>query len=307
MTPNPREIAPGVLMIRTMVSNLYLVREDPSWVLLDAGLSGYADTIQGAAREFLGSIAPPVAVVLTHGHFDHVGSLPALLQMWDVPVFAHALERPYLTGRSPYPPPDPLVGGGLISTASKFYPRGPIDVGSRFERLPDTGGVPGLRGWSWIATPGHTAGHVSFFRQRDRLLIAGDAVCTVRPESLTAVVARRPELHGPPAYETQDWRAAAESVGRIAALEPETLASGHGDPQSGAAMRLRLRSLAARFSDREVPRFGRYVKRPAITDERGIVRLPPDPLPKVAAGLAVAAVVAWGLSHARHDGVTRSS
>ena len=303
---NPREIAPGVLMLRTMTSNVFLVRDESSWVLVDAGLSGYADTIQAAAREFVGSIAPPVAIVLTHGHFDQVGSLPALLESWDVPVFAHALERPYLTGRSPYPPPDPLVGGGLISAASKLYPRGPIDLGHRFERLPDTGGVPGLRGWTWIATPGHTAGHVSFYRERDRLLIAGDAVCTVRQESLVAVVTQRPTLHGPPAYDTQNWRAAAESVGRIAALEPEMLASAHGEPQSGAAMRLRLRSLAARFSDREVPRLGRYVRRPAVTDERGIVRLPPDPLPRFAAGLAVVAVVAWGLLHARPGDVARS-
>jgi glyoxylase-like metal-dependent hydrolase (beta-lactamase superfamily II) len=306
MNTNPREIADGVLMLRTMVSNVYLIREESSWVLVDAGLSGYADTIRAAAREFVGSIAPPVAVALTHGHFDQVGSLPALLETWDVPVFAHALERPYLTGRSPYPPPDPLVGGGLISAASKIYPRGPIDVGNKFERLPDTGGVPGLRTWTWISTPGHTAGHVSFYRGRDRLLIAGDAVCTVQQESLLAVLTRRPDLQGPPAYDTQNWRAAGESVGRIAALEPETLASGHGEPQRGAAMRLRLRSLAARFSEREVPRFGRYARRPAVTDERGIVALPPDPLPRFAAGLAVAAVVAWGLSHARHDGVARS-
>src|SRR5919107_1012291 len=63
--------------------------------------------------------ARPAAVVLTHGHFDHVGSLEALLEAWDVPIYAHPLERPYLTGVSPYPPPDPLVGGGMMAFASK--------------------------------------------------------------------------------------------------------------------------------------------------------------------------------------------
>ena len=306
MRSNPRQIAPGVLFLRTMMSNVYVIREGDAWVLVDTGLRGYADSIRLAAREFVGSIAPPMAIVLTHGHFDHVGSLPALLETWDVPVFAHALERPYLTGRSPYPPPDPLVGGGALALASRLYPRGPIDIGSRFERLSDSKQIPGLPGWQWMATPGHTAGHVSLYRERDRVLIAGDAVTTVKQESIFAVAVQRPELHGPPAYFTQDWRSAAESVGRLAALEPETLASGHGDPRRGPQMRMALRELAARFADREAPKYGRYVRRAAITDERGIVSLPPDPLPKVMAGVMLAAGLAWSLSHARDRGIARS-
>ena len=54
-------------------------------------------------------------------------------------------------------------------------------------------------------------------------------------------------------------------------------------------MREALHALAANF-EREVPRYGRYAKDPAVTDEHGIVRLPPDPFPKVAAGLAAAAI-----------------
>ena len=305
MSSNPRQIAPGVMFLRTLVANVYLIREGTNWVLVDTGLRGYADNIRSVAREFLGSMTPPTAIVLTHGHFDHVGSLPALVEAWDVPVFAHALERPYLTGRSPYPPPDPLVGGGALALASRLYPRGPIDIGNRFERLSDSRAVPGLPGWQWIPTPGHTAGHISLYRERDRLLIAGDAVTTVKQESIFAVAAQRPELHGPPAYFTPDWRSAGESVGRLAALEPEVLASGHGDPRRGPQMRMALRELAARFADREAPRFGRYARRAAVTDELGIVSLPPDPLPKVMAGVALAAGLALSLSHARGRGVAR--
>jgi glyoxylase-like metal-dependent hydrolase (beta-lactamase superfamily II) len=306
MRSDVRQIAPGVLFVRTLMANVYLIREGAEWVLVDAGLRGYADSIRSAAREFVGSIAAPIAIVLTHGHFDHVGSLPALLETWDVPVFAHALERPYLTGRSPYPPPDPLVGGGALSLVSRLYPRGPIDIGKRFEQLSESKEIPGLPGWQWIATPGHTAGHVSLYRARDRVLIAGDAVTTVKQESVVAVAMQRPELHGPPAYFTQDWRSAADSVGRLAALEPETLGTGHGDPGRGPQMRMALRELAARFADREAPRFGRYVRRAAVTDERGIVSLPPDPLPRVMAGVALAAGLAWSLSHARGRGIARS-
>jgi glyoxylase-like metal-dependent hydrolase (beta-lactamase superfamily II) len=302
MSSNPRLIAEDVMFLRTMMVNVYLIKEGTSWVLVDAGLRGYANSIRSAAREFVGSDAPPVAIVLTHGHFDHVGSLEALLETWNVPVFAHPLERAYLTGRSSYPPPDPLVGRGSMALLSRLYPRGPIDISSRLQRLADGKGLPGLGGWQWLPTPGHTAGHVSLYRERDRVLIAGDAVTTTKQESMVAVATQRAELHGPPAYFTQDWRASGDSVGRIAALEPEVLATGHGEPQSGPAMRRQLRELAARFAEREVPRFGRYSQRPAVTDEQGIVSLPPDPLPKVAAGLLVAAVVAWGLAQTRSRG-----
>jgi glyoxylase-like metal-dependent hydrolase (beta-lactamase superfamily II) len=293
MMRNEVEAASGVLHVRTMMVNVYLVRTERSWVLVDAGLGGYATTIRAAARRYIGSDAPPAAIVLTHAHFDHVGSLETLLEAWDVPVFAHRLERPYLTGRSPYPPPDPLVGRGGMAWLSRLYPRGPIDVSRSLRTLPESGEVPDAPEWRWIHTPGHTAGHVSLFRDRDRVVIAGDAVTTTKQESTLAVATQRRELHGPPAYYTQDWRAAAESVGRLAALEPEVLATGHGDPLAGAGMRQDLRRLAATFDEREVPAFGRYAKQPAVTDEQGIVRLPPDPLPRVVAGVATAAAVAW--------------
>ena len=285
-----RVTAPGVLRIRTVLVNLFIIRTDTSWVLVDAGLRGYAHSIAEAARQFTGSDAPPSAIVLTHGHFDHVGSLRPLLRRWAVPVYAHHLERPYLTGQSAYPPPDPLVGGGAMALLSKLYPNSPIDISDRLQTLPDDGSIPALPGWRWEFTPGHCAGHVSLFRESDRVLIAGDAVTTTKQESALAVATQRPELHGPPAYFTQDWRAAGASVSRIAALEPEVLATGHGMSMRGAGMRAALHDLARDFHQREVPRFGRYSRQPAITDEHGIVRLPPDPFPKVAAGVLAAAI-----------------
>jgi glyoxylase-like metal-dependent hydrolase (beta-lactamase superfamily II) len=287
-------VTEGVLRVRTLMVNVFVVRTGTSWVLVDAGLRGFDRTIAAAAAEFVGSNAPPDAVVLTHGHFDHVGSLDALLETWDVPVCAHRLERPYLTGESAYPPPDPLVGRGAMAVLSRLYPRGPIDLGSRLQLLPEEGTVPVMPEWRVVFTPGHTAGHVSLFRERDRTLIAGDAVVTTKQESLSAVLTQRPELHGPPAYFTQDWRAAGDSVRRIAGLEPEVLSTGHGVTMRGDAMRKGLHLLAQNFERFEVPHHGRYGQEPAVTDEHGIVRLPPDPFPKVAAGVA-AALVAFGL------------
>lgn len=299
MTITPHEAAEDVFYLRTLIVNVFFIRAGSTWVLVDAGLNGYAREIRAAARAVTGSDAPPSAIILTHGHFDHVGSLEGLLRTWNCPMFAHPLERPYLTGLSPYPPPDPLVGRGSMALLSRLYPRGPIDIRTHLEELPADGTVPGLPEWRWIHTPGHTAGHVSLFRERDRTLVAGDAVTTTKQESLSAVATQRRELHGPPAYYTQDWQAASRSVQALADLNPEVVASGHGVPLRGATLRSDLRALAARFDREEVPSLGRYAERPAVTDERGIVSLPPDPLPKVMAGVAVAAGLTLALAQAR--------
>jgi glyoxylase-like metal-dependent hydrolase (beta-lactamase superfamily II) len=261
-------------------------------VLIDAGLPGSAHRIMQAAGDWVGGPAAPAAIILTHGHFDHVGALQELLRHWDVPVYAHRLELPFLTGRSPYPPPDPTVGGGAMAALSRLYPRGPIDLGGRVQPLPEDGSVPEMPGWRWIHTPGHTPGHVSLFRDQDRTLIAGDAFVTTKQESATAVLTQRPELHGPPAYYTPDWESAESSVERLAALDPLRVATGHGPPLEGEEMLEDLRDLARNFSGRAVPEGGRYVFQPALFDENGVVAVPPpvpDPLPRIllAVGLGV--------------------
>ena len=68
-----------------------------------------------------------------------------------------------------------------------LFPRRPIDVSRWLQRLPEDGSVPQMPGWRWIHTPGHTPGHISFRRERDRTIIAGDAFITTNQESAYAV------------------------------------------------------------------------------------------------------------------------
>jgi glyoxylase-like metal-dependent hydrolase (beta-lactamase superfamily II) len=235
---------------------------DDGWVLVDAGVIGTARTIERGAESRFGHAARPQAIVLTHGHFDHVGALVELAEKWNVPIFAHPLEHPYLNGSQSYPPPDPSVGGGLMSTLSRFYPRGPIDVSEWLAELPADGSVPSMPGWHWIHTPGHTRGHVSLWRESDRTLIAGDAFVTTAQESAYSVLSQKPELHGPPMYYTTDWDNARASVERLAALKPETIITGHGPPMQGPAMREALETLAREFDHVAIPKQGRYVEAP---------------------------------------------
>jgi glyoxylase-like metal-dependent hydrolase (beta-lactamase superfamily II) len=72
---------------------------DRQWVLIDAGVLGSETLISGAAEARFGRGSRPAAIVLTHGHFDHVGALVTLADRWDVPVYAHRLERPTSAAR----------------------------------------------------------------------------------------------------------------------------------------------------------------------------------------------------------------
>ena len=256
-------VLPDLAYRRLAIVNVVFVGRpdagDRNWVLIDAGLPFTAGLIKKAAAARFGAGTRPSAVVMTHGHFDHVGVLETLAAEWDVPVYAHALERPYLDGTTSYPPGDPTVGGGLMAWLSPLYPTKPVDVCSRLRTLPVDGSVPPLPGWRWVHTPGHAPGHVSFWREDDGAMIVGDAFVTQAQESAYATAMQEPEIHGPPRYFTTDWSAARASVQRLAALKPKVAVTGHGRPLSGPELSAGLDELARRFDEVAVPLHGRYV------------------------------------------------
>ena len=296
------EVAPGVWGLKDILVNIYMIQdpEDYSWVLLDAGLKTSYAKIKNMAVELFGEQNHPEAIILTHGHFDHVGSLERLAEWWQVPVYAHYLEMPYLTGKSSYPPPDSTVGGGLMTYLADFYPNEPINIKNRIKSLPKDSSVPGLPDWRYIHTPGHAPGHISLWNESDKILIAGDAFVTTKQESALAVILQPKIISGPPKYFTYDWAQAEESVLALAALEPNIVATGHGKPMSGIDMLKELEELAEDFKKQAVPKHGRYVDNPAIADKSGVVYVPEketDSYSTIIAisGIAAVLVLGWVL------------
>lgn len=269
---NVLAITPDLAYLRLSIVNVIFYgnpKERNAWVLIDAGLPTSRKAIIEAAEDRFGRDTRPAAIVMTHGHFDHAGSLEDLAQHWDVPVYAHPLEFPYLNGQASYPPADPLVGGGAMALLSPLYPRSPVNVDAWLKILPPDQSVPGMQGWRWLHTPGHAPGHISLWRESDHTLIAGDAIVTTGQESVYEVIVQTPEMHGPPRYLTPDWEEAERSVATLAALEPELIITGHGRPVRGANMRSRLHELADNFSSIAVPQGRHYALDPARPGKSG--------------------------------------
>lgn len=268
------KVAAGVFHTKILFVNSYFV-ETPeksagSFVLVDTGLPLSATIIRDAVERRYGAGAQPSAIVLTHGHFDHAGSALELAREWDIPIYAHRLEMPYLTGKSHYPPQDPTVGGA-IAQMSRLFPHNGYDFGDQVQVLPESGEIGEMPGWKFYHTPGHTPGHISLWRESDRTLLAGDAIATMNLDSWASQITEKREFCSPPKPFTTDWQAAKRSINLLAALDPNVVAAGHGQPISSTDTAQQLKEYAYQF---QPPPRGRYVHNPAIADENGVIALP---------------------------------
>ena len=263
LTTSAEEAGPDILVLQFTVVNAFLVgRPGGAFALVDTGLENSAEFIVKQARQRFGNGGRPEAIILTHGHFDHVGSVVALCSQWGIPAYIHPLELPYVTGKKDYPLADPTVDDGLVAKLSPTFPHTAIDLGAHARPLPPDGSVPGMPGWRWVHTPGHTEGHVALFREQDRTLIAGDAFATVKQESLWSVVTQQEQISGPPKYLTVDWEAAERSVGLLRNLQPAVALPSHGQPMKGQELDRHLDLLVSHFGAIAVPEQGRFVEGP---------------------------------------------
>jgi glyoxylase-like metal-dependent hydrolase (beta-lactamase superfamily II) len=176
-------------------------------------------------------VHPDEMVLAPGGYLPEYGNP---LERWVVaPLLALMLRRAVEASRS---------RSSLEGTARAFDP---------------AAGVPGLPDWQAVPTPGHTPGHVAFFRARDRVLITGDAVLTVNVDSVRDLLAGKHQAAGPPRISTWNWPAAKQSVTALAGLNPDVLACGHGWPMTGPAAAASLASRSDQLSHDGSPRRSR--------------------------------------------------
>ena len=185
--------------------NAYLLGD----IVVDAGTKGAARRLIKALRGH-----PVGALALTHGHPDHAGGSRRLVDAYELPVWVGERDRADVEAGRPTAADTwarPAVAG-LTHYA-------PVPVARALHEGDDLG-----HGFTVLETPGHSDGHVAFWRESDRTLVAGDVLFNMNV--LTTV----PGLHEPPRILTRDPRRNRDSARRLAALEPELVLFGHGPP-----------------------------------------------------------------------------
>lgn len=277
-TSRPKEIASGVYCLEVgkgiTRSNVYFVRSGSSWVLIDTGSARCDREIQAAAISLFGVNRPSSAILLTHDHPDHAGSASELARRWGCLVYVHPDELALAT--TDFSHFFSIVKGyaspldtWVILPLMRLMPTRHEALLSKSSfkdvvRAFDPGaGVPGLPDWECIHSPGHSPGHVSFFREVDRVLITGDAILTVHLNSVWSFLRwglgrNKQRLSGPPWSTTWNWRAAKMSVATLAQLDPLVLACGHGLPMSGPGTASALRAFADHLRSLSRPERGNW-------------------------------------------------
>jgi hydroxyacylglutathione hydrolase len=199
--------------------NAYLIGD----VLVDTGIKQSADTIAGMLEGRQIS-----AIALTHAHNDHAGAMKRLTERLGVPVWCGARDR------------EATESGRVVLAPAFGRPRLNALVGATaaFDGTPVARtleeGDSLTAGFTVLDTPGHSPGHVSFWREADRTLICGDVFFNMH--LLTTV----PGLRQPPGLFTPDPEENRRSERKLAALEPSNAGFGHGPVLRGdAASQLR--------------------------------------------------------------------
>jgi glyoxylase-like metal-dependent hydrolase (beta-lactamase superfamily II) len=244
-----QEALPMIRMMGTEFVHFYLLEQDGEVTLIDAGVSGYRDTLEPALAEMGRSIADVKAIVLTHADPDHTGFAGELHRTHAIPVYVHRADgertRQGKTKRTGASPLDMLAmlrhahsrrvlrhmianGGAKQAKVAEVIV---FDDGDELD-------VPGkLRA---IHTPGHTEGHCVLYAPLENALFVGDAVNNVD------IVTGQPGAQVAPAPANTSTEQAYESLSKIEQLEAGTLYFGHGDPSAAGTAAIVARARARR-------------------------------------------------------------
>jgi hydroxyacylglutathione hydrolase len=210
-----RELADGVWQLSGFPPNnvnVYVLGD----VLIDAGV---ALDRRRVLRQVTGRGI--TAHALTHAHFDHFGSSHAVCEYLGIPLWCGAADvEAVQAGKM-------VVHGGRMVPAARGHPV------ARALREGDQ-----VAGFTVLDSPGHSPGHVAFWRESDRVLVCGDVMWGYNPFLL------KPGIREPYHWASPEPERNRASARRLAALEPALVCFGHGPPaRDGSTFRAAVERL----------------------------------------------------------------
>lgn len=225
-----RELASGIWHVDGRASNVYLIDDDGTLRMVDAGTPGDADRIRSAITDAGYVVADVEHVLLTHFDYDHIGALATLAPDMTASVVAAEPDASYVAGED---------SPGFTSLKGAFQ-----RLSSLFGSLPDlpverVGDGDRIGSFTVRTTPGHTPGHVAYVSQRRNAAALGDLVRE-----------RNGDLRPSPWYLSADTGAVRESIRSLATRSPDfdLACVGHGTPVTENGID-RLVQLAKRFEE----------------------------------------------------------
>jgi glyoxylase-like metal-dependent hydrolase (beta-lactamase superfamily II) len=225
-----RRVAPGVWQLSGFppnAINIYLAGD----VLIDAGTRWARRRI---CRQLQGR--PLSLVALTHCHPDHQGSAKVVCEKFGVPLACHHADVDVMEGRRPMlPRTRPIFW-------SERHWAGPSHPVQRVLRDGDE-----LAGFRVVHAPGHTPGHVIYFRESDRVALAGDVLANIH--FLTGL----PGLREPPKSFSADAESPIDARARTIAAVGRVLRSWAAAPQREVIRAVRYRLIVMILSCRYTP------------------------------------------------------
>lgn len=225
------EVAPGIYRFGTKRVNWYVVEADGRLTVVDAGLPNHWTQLGNGLDTIGYGVDDIAAVVLTHGHGDHIGFANQLRETANTPVLVHEADAPLASGAEEGNMGElvrnlwrPAVWGLVLEFSRSGGEPSPVETVEPFEdgAVLDVPGTPQV-----IHTPGHSDGSCALYLPDREVLFCGDALATL---DIKTGRARGPQIMS---MFNIDGEQAVESLDRLESLGPITLLPGHGDPWRG--------------------------------------------------------------------------
>jgi len=175
--------------------HIWLIRNGEDVYIIDTGIECFSDDLMKAVL----SIGTPKAILLTHGHNDHIKGAAKLIEKFNIPIYAHQKELIYINGEAPYPKKNDLENTGVANVVEPLKEQ-------TLAHLPI----------QYYLTPGHSPGHVVYYHEKDQILLSGDLFITSQED-----------LH-PPIRKFSDINENIDSGAIIDEIKPTLICSSHG-------------------------------------------------------------------------------